>query len=105
MADMGIVQARTPEEVKMKANTILEQLGLNMSTYINMALNQLIMKRGIPFSVELPPAPDEVNADKMTAVQFHEEIMRGVADIESGNSRDVDEMYRDFLNKHEGNRI
>ena len=39
MEQMGIVQARTPESVKENATNILEKLGLNMSTYINMALN------------------------------------------------------------------
>ena len=43
MESMGIVQARTPESVKENATNILEKLGLNMSTYINMALNQLII--------------------------------------------------------------
>ena len=53
MESMGIVQARTPESVKENATNILEKLGLNMSTYINMALNQLIIQEGIPFSVKL----------------------------------------------------
>lgn len=53
MSSMGIVQARTPESVKENAQNILDQLGLNMSTYINMALNQLIIQQGIPFSVKL----------------------------------------------------
>ncbi len=52
MSSMGIVQARTPESVKENAQNILDQLGLNMSTYINMALNQLIIQQGIPFSVK-----------------------------------------------------
>lgn len=52
MSSMGIVQARTPESVKENAQNILDQSGLNMSTYINMALNQLIIQQGIPFSVK-----------------------------------------------------
>lgn len=53
MEPMGIVQARTPERIKNNATEILDKLGLNMSTYINMALNQLIIQEGIPFSVKL----------------------------------------------------
>lgn len=53
MEPMGSVQARTPESVKENAINILDKLGLNMSTYINMALNQLIIQEGIPFSVKL----------------------------------------------------
>lgn len=53
MERMGIVQARTPERVKENATNILDKLGLNMSTYINMALNQLVIQEGIPFSIKL----------------------------------------------------
>lgn len=56
MENMGIVQARTPESVKENATDILDKLGLNMSTYINMALNQLIIQEGIPFSIKLSKA-------------------------------------------------
>ncbi|MCD7819129.1 MAG: type II toxin-antitoxin system RelB/DinJ family antitoxin [Lachnospiraceae bacterium] len=52
METMDLVQARTPKSVKTKANDILDTLGLNMSTYINMALKQLIIQDGIPFSVK-----------------------------------------------------
>lgn len=53
MEQMGIVQARTPENIKESANNILNKLGLNMSAYINMALNQLVIQEKIPFSITL----------------------------------------------------
>ena len=57
MEKMGIVQARTPEKVKKDAGVLLDKLGLNMSTYINMALNQLIIQEGIPFTVKISKSP------------------------------------------------
>ncbi|MCI8346766.1 MAG: type II toxin-antitoxin system RelB/DinJ family antitoxin [Bacilli bacterium] len=36
---------------KEVANGILKNLGLNMSTFVNMAIKQLINKDGIPFEV------------------------------------------------------
>ncbi|MCC8101528.1 MAG: type II toxin-antitoxin system RelB/DinJ family antitoxin [Clostridiales bacterium] len=56
METMDLVQARTPKSVKTTANDILDILGLNMSTYINMALKQLIIQGGIPFSVKVSSA-------------------------------------------------
>ena len=53
MEDMSIVQARIPENTKESAIDILNKLGLNMSAYINMALNQLVIQEGIPFPVKL----------------------------------------------------
>jgi len=56
METMDLVQARTPKSVKTMANDILDTLGLNMSTYINMALKQLIIQGGIPFNVKVSQA-------------------------------------------------
>lgn len=53
MEGMGMVQARISENVKENATSILDKLGLNMSTYISMALNQLIIQEGIPFTIKL----------------------------------------------------
>lgn len=81
MEEMGLVQVRTPERVKENAMDILEKLGLNMSTYINMALNQLIIQEGIPFPIKLNPvnysaqeAIEEVEATlKMEGMQLADE--------------------------------
>ena len=63
-----MVQARTTTSLKNSASSILDELGLNMSTYINMALKQLVIQRGIPFESKLSSSYtidetiDEINA-------------------------------------------
>ena len=37
--------------IKNEENEILKSLGLNMSTFINMALIQVIKKNGVPFDI------------------------------------------------------
>lgn len=61
MENMSMVQARTPEALKRDAADILEKLGLNLSTYINMSLNQLVIQKGIPFEVKLNPSSYTAN--------------------------------------------
>ena len=39
---------------KEMANDILKKLGLNMSTYVNMAIKQLLYTNGLPFEVKNP---------------------------------------------------
>ena len=39
---------------KEMANDILKSLGLNMSTYVNMAIKQLLYTNGLPFEVKNP---------------------------------------------------
>ena len=52
---MSIINVQVDIEDKKKANAILKNLGRNMSTYINMAIKQLIIQNGIPFEVTRGP--------------------------------------------------
>ena len=44
---------RTDKEVKLAAERIFEELGLNMTTAINIFLRQTIRENGIPFELKL----------------------------------------------------
>lgn len=47
-------QIRIDEQVKKEANELFGLLGLDMSSAVNMFLNQCILRGGIPFSIEVP---------------------------------------------------
>lgn len=47
-------QIRIDEHVKKEAIELFGLLGLDMSSAINMFLNQCILRGGIPFSIEVP---------------------------------------------------
>ena len=106
MEQMGIVQARTPENVKENATVILNKLGLNMSTYINMALNQLIIQEGIPFSVKLSKSSytntekiNEVAATlKLEGLHLDNEDIQLMQEIQHGNIS-FDQARKKILNK------
>ena len=48
---MTTIQNRTKEKTKKAAQRILETLGLDLSTAINIYLIQIIEKKGIPFEI------------------------------------------------------
>ena len=50
---MKTVQFRTRVEpsLKKKSDSILRALGLDMETFVSMALTQLVNRRGLPFAV------------------------------------------------------
>lgn len=48
---MTTIQVRTDEKTKKSAMRILSNLGLDLSTAINMYLVQIIAKKGIPFQI------------------------------------------------------
>lgn len=52
---------RTDVEVKAAAERLFEELGLNMSTAVNMFLRQAIRIGGIPFDVKIN-TPNEITA-------------------------------------------
>ena len=49
---------RTDREVKMAAEQIFEELGLNMTTAVNIFLRQTIRENGIPFELKLDQPND-----------------------------------------------
>ena len=52
---------RTDKEVKERADRIFSELGLNMTTAVNMFLRTTIRENGIPFELKLD-VPNEVTA-------------------------------------------
>lgn len=61
------------------ATGILKNLGLNMSTYVNMAIKQLINKDGVPFEVTNPKPSKEL----LEAIQEGEDILNGKVNAKS----------------------
>ena len=53
-------QIRIDEDVKKNAVELFAQLGMDMSSAINIFLKQCILKNGLPFAVELPKYRPEV---------------------------------------------
>ncbi len=53
-------QIRIDKELKKQATELFEQLGIDMSSAVNMFLKQSVLRGGLPFSVELPNYKPEV---------------------------------------------
>ena len=61
MANMtSTISINVDREIKDKATTILKGLGLNMSTFINMALTQVVKRNGLSFEVVNPTPSKEL---------------------------------------------
>jgi DNA-damage-inducible protein J len=63
MAKTAVITTRIEPEIKEEAENILAQLGLTMSQAMTLYINQLVLRRGIPFTVNIP------NQDTMDAIQ------------------------------------
>lgn len=53
-------QIRIEENLKRQAVELFAQLGIDMSSAVNMFLKQAVLRGGLPFAVELPQYKPEV---------------------------------------------
>ena len=58
-----------------------------------------VTKRGIPFAVTLPKAPDVINADLMTDEQIYEKLQKGYDDMQAGRIQDAASAFAKFREK------
>ena len=100
MGKTATLNLRVNPELKEKAENVLEQLGIPMSTAIDMYLKQISLVGGIPFSVVLPKATVSANADTMTVEELRGKLDKGYADIEEGNVEDAAGAFARFRETH-----
>ena len=53
-------QIRIDEDLKKQAAELFSQLGLDMSSAMNIFLKQCVLHEGLPFNIELPKYKPEV---------------------------------------------
>lgn len=100
MEKTATLNLRVNPALKEQAEDILRQLGVPMSTAVDMFLKQITLVGGIPFSVTLPKAPSAVNADLMTADEIHAKLQKGLKEAEEGkvqNARQAFDSFRSAL--------
>ena len=84
------ISVQIDKKDKELATNILNSLGLNMSTYINMAIKQLINKDGVPFEV----VNKKPNKELLKAVKEGQDILDGKKDAKSYT--DMYELLKDL---------
>lgn len=88
------VLARVEPDVKAQAESIMAQLGIPASVVINMLYKQIVMTKGIPFSLTVPNMP--IARDEMDAAAFDAMMQRGYDDAKADRSRPVSEVFSDL---------
>ena len=75
-------QVRIDENLKKQATELFSQLGMDMSSAMNIFLRQCVMRGGLPFDVRLP----RFNRETEDAIQEARDIMSGKIETKSYNS-------------------
>ena len=83
MSKTSSIYTRVEPEIKEQAEQILSQLGIPVANAVNMFLHQVVLRKGIPFSIILPQnAP--LDYSTLTTEQFNAEIEKGFASLDAG---------------------
>ena len=96
MEKTATLNLRVNPALKEEAENILRQLGIPMSTAIDMFLNQITLVGGIPFPVTIPKMPASVNADRMTGEAIHPNLRRGLEQAETARTQDARQAFETF---------
>ena len=80
------VTARIQPNIKEQAEAILDRLGIPVSVFIDMTYRQVIMRDGVPFSLDIP--------DKFaTKAEFDTMMQTGLSQAKRNDSVSVDEAF------------
>ena len=78
-----LIHIRIEPTIKEKSEDIFKKLGINMSYAVSLFLNQVIIRNGFPFNVELPQA----NKTKVEALAKIIEATGGNGEINEKNKK------------------
>ena len=73
----GVINVHVDPKDKEEATMILKDLGLNMTTLINMTLKQVIKRRAVPFEISNPVYSDELENALKESVVIEKEYKEG----------------------------
>lgn len=87
---VSAINVKVDAKIKEEATAILKDLGLNMSTFINMALTQVVKRNGVPFEITNPTPSKEL----LEALKEGEDILSGK--VKAKGYHNIKEMFEDL---------
>ena len=85
------VTARIQPNIKEQAEAILERRGIPVSVFIDLTYRQVIMRDGIPFSLDIPDKL--ITRDTLTKTEFDTMMQNGLSQAKRDDSVSVEEAF------------
>ena len=85
------VTARIQPEIKERAEEILDRLGIPVSVFIDMAYRQVIMRDGVPFSLDIPH--NFATRDSLSKAEFDAMMQTGLMQAKRDESLTVEDAF------------
>lgn len=93
MQKTATLNLRVDPDVKRSAEAVLSQLGLSMSTAVDMFLRQVALTNSIPFQVALPEAPRSIDVNAMSDEELGAALAHSLAQVRNGESFDIERTF------------
>ena len=85
------VTARIQPNIKEQAEAILDRLGIPVSVFIDMTYRQVLLRDGVPFSLDIPDK--FATRDSITKAEFDTMMQTGLSQAKRNDSVSVDEAF------------
>ena len=92
------VSARIDENLKLKAEDILQQLGIPVSVVINTLYHQIVIQQGIPFPLTLSKMPSTLEG--MTKADLDARLEHSYQQAIARQGRPLNDVFADLEKKH-----
>ena len=99
MANTTNINVRVDEDLKRQAESIFTELGLNLSTAMNLFLRCAVRYGGIPFDLKI--SQQTLDLKGMSKAELDVRLEEGLASMRAGKGRPVYEVF-DELEKELG---
>ena len=94
MAVTTNLNVRVDEDIKRQAESIFTELGMNLSTAMNLFLRSAVRYGGIPFDLKISKRPPSL--ESMSYTQIDAKLEAGLASMRAGNGRPAEEFFDDL---------
>lgn len=88
------VNVRIQENIKQQAEQILETIGIPRATAIDMFYRQIILNKGIPFSLTIPRSLPA--RDTMDEKAFNSMMAQGYDQAVQGETYPIDDVFEEL---------
>lgn len=89
------VTIRMDAEIKAQADALFNQLGMSLTTAINIFVRQALREERIPFPITATPRPKAL--DEMTKEELDAILLNAIAECERGESYSLEEVFDELM--------
>ena len=98
MGNSANINVRVDEDIKRQAEQIFGELGLNLSTAMNLFLRTAVRCGGIPFDLRLPVKPRALG--ELSVAEFDVRMEKAFSDAAAGKGRPAEEFFNELEGKY-----